>query len=238
MIKVCVCVCVCVCLYSNMAHLLAPHMCTYIRVFLSNLSPLLLVLVFLFNLSIAAGLKVRNHLDGRIYAIKCVRLHPELKSMNRKIMREVKLLSQLNHENVVRYYNAWIESYAADDLPLMSVLEEDEDSLLNQSTHSHGSSIDLERRTGTFTSGDDDDDSTSDEDSFISFEVPSVNEGEPVIVFEENSNSTLSSGSGGGGDSIAHSFDEPGDMVFSMSPSEYKWDTKNILALIDREVYA
>jgi translation initiation factor 2-alpha kinase 4 len=182
-------------------------------------------------------IKVRNHLDGRIYAIKCVRLHPELKSMNRKIMREVKLLSQLNHENVVRYYNAWIESYAADDLPLMSVLEEDEDSLLNQSTHSHGSSVDLERRTGTFTSGDDDDDSTSDEDSFISFEVPSVNEGEPVIVFEENSNSTLSSGSGGGGDSIAHSFDDPGDMVFSMSPSEYKWDTKNILALIDREVY-
>ncbi|XP_076353947.1 eukaryotic translation initiation factor 2 alpha kinase Gcn2 isoform X2 [Tachypleus tridentatus] len=54
-------------------------------------------------------LKVRNKLDGMNYAIKRILLKPSNKQLNRKIMREVKLLSRLNHENVVRYYNSWIE---------------------------------------------------------------------------------------------------------------------------------
>ncbi|KAG6441949.1 hypothetical protein O3G_MSEX002145 [Manduca sexta] len=55
-------------------------------------------------------LKVKNKLDGGFYAIKRVELNPESVQLNKKITREVKLLSRLNHENVVRYYNAWIES--------------------------------------------------------------------------------------------------------------------------------
>lgn len=55
-------------------------------------------------------LKVRNKLDGGVYAIKRIKLNPKNKQLNRKITREVKLLSRLNHENVVRYYNSWIES--------------------------------------------------------------------------------------------------------------------------------
>ncbi|XP_063831597.1 eIF-2-alpha kinase GCN2 [Ostrinia nubilalis] len=55
-------------------------------------------------------LKVKNKLDGGFYAIKRVKLNPESVQLNRKITREVKLLSRLNHENVVRYYNAWIET--------------------------------------------------------------------------------------------------------------------------------
>lgn len=55
-------------------------------------------------------LKVRNKLDGREYAIKRIELNPRNRQLNRRITREVKLLSQLNHENVVRYYNSWIES--------------------------------------------------------------------------------------------------------------------------------
>lgn len=55
-------------------------------------------------------LKVKNKLDGGFYAIKRVQLNPESVQLNKKITREVKLLSRLNHENVVRYYNAWIES--------------------------------------------------------------------------------------------------------------------------------
>ncbi|XP_064621826.1 eIF-2-alpha kinase GCN2-like isoform X2 [Lineus longissimus] len=55
-------------------------------------------------------IKVRNQLDGRFYAIKRILLNPKSKQFNRKITREVKLLSRLNHENVVRYYNSWIET--------------------------------------------------------------------------------------------------------------------------------
>ncbi|XP_068619333.1 eIF-2-alpha kinase GCN2 [Battus philenor] len=56
--------------------------------------------------------KVRNKLDCGLYAIKRIRLNPKDVALNRKITREVKLLSRLNHENVVRYYNAWIEASA------------------------------------------------------------------------------------------------------------------------------
>ncbi|KAF5288488.1 hypothetical protein FQA39_LY15417 [Lamprigera yunnana] len=59
-------------------------------------------------------LKVRNKLDGGQYALKRIDLNPKNKQLNRKITREVKLLSKLNHENVVRYYNAWIESAIID----------------------------------------------------------------------------------------------------------------------------
>lgn len=54
--------------------------------------------------------KVRNNLDGCYYAIKRIELNPKNKQLNKKILREVKLLSRLNHENVVRYYNSWIET--------------------------------------------------------------------------------------------------------------------------------
>ncbi|XP_043271459.1 eIF-2-alpha kinase GCN2 [Venturia canescens] len=59
--------------------------------------------------------KVRNKLDGGVYAIKRIELNPKNRQLNRKITREVKLLSRLNHENVVRYYNSWIESATLDD---------------------------------------------------------------------------------------------------------------------------
>lgn len=45
----------------------------------------------------------KNKLDGGFYAIKRVKLNPESVQLNKKITREVKLLSRLNHENVVRY---------------------------------------------------------------------------------------------------------------------------------------
>lgn len=60
-------------------------------------------------------LKVKNKLDGGIYAIKRIELNPKRKQLNKKITREVKLLSRMNHENVVRYYNSWIESATLDD---------------------------------------------------------------------------------------------------------------------------
>lgn len=56
-------------------------------------------------------LKVRNILDNREYAIKRIPLTPRTQFfLQRKMTREVELLSRLNHENVVRYYNSWLES--------------------------------------------------------------------------------------------------------------------------------
>jgi translation initiation factor 2-alpha kinase 4 len=46
---------------------------------------------------------VKNKLDDQTYAIKRIRLNSGDKMLNKKIMREVKLLSRLNHENVVRW---------------------------------------------------------------------------------------------------------------------------------------
>ena len=78
--------------------------------------------------------KVKNKLDGRLYAVKKIRIGNEKQSspllaveahgnededdqtnnkstlvINERILREVKTLSRLEHEHVVRYYQAWVE---------------------------------------------------------------------------------------------------------------------------------
>ncbi|XP_066249145.1 eIF-2-alpha kinase GCN2 isoform X1 [Euwallacea similis] len=55
-------------------------------------------------------LKARNKLDSGYYAIKKIKLSTHNKANKKKILREVTLLSKLNHENIVRYYNSWIET--------------------------------------------------------------------------------------------------------------------------------
>ncbi|XP_075700939.1 eIF-2-alpha kinase GCN2 [Rhinoderma darwinii] len=57
-----------------------------------------------------AVIKVQNKLDGCYYAVKRVLINPASKQF-RRIKGEVTLLSRLNHENIVRYYNAWIEKH-------------------------------------------------------------------------------------------------------------------------------
>ncbi|EFA80222.1 putative protein serine/threonine kinase [Heterostelium album PN500] len=52
--------------------------------------------------------KVKNRLDGRYYAIKKIKLDSD-QNLNKRILREVITLSQLHHQHVVRYYQAWIE---------------------------------------------------------------------------------------------------------------------------------
>ncbi|XP_048580135.1 eIF-2-alpha kinase GCN2-like isoform X3 [Nematostella vectensis] len=61
-------------------------------------------------------IKVRNKLDGGLYAIKRIPWNPKSTALNRKITREVQLISRLNHENVVRYYNSWIEMADEEDV--------------------------------------------------------------------------------------------------------------------------
>ncbi|XP_061898001.1 eIF-2-alpha kinase GCN2 isoform X1 [Entelurus aequoreus] len=55
-----------------------------------------------------AVIKVQNKLDGCYYAVKRIEVNPASRQF-RRIKGEVTLLSRLNHENIVRYYNAWIE---------------------------------------------------------------------------------------------------------------------------------
>ena len=58
--------------------------------------------------------KFKNKLDGKFYAIKKIEYNKEQKELgndqlDEKIMREIQLLSALNHEDIVRYFNCWIE---------------------------------------------------------------------------------------------------------------------------------
>ncbi|XP_035887538.1 eIF-2-alpha kinase GCN2 isoform X3 [Phyllostomus discolor] len=57
-----------------------------------------------------AVIKVQNKLDGCCYAVKRIPINPASKHF-RRIKGEVTLLSRLHHENIVRYYNAWIEKH-------------------------------------------------------------------------------------------------------------------------------
>ncbi|KAM4779677.1 eIF-2-alpha kinase GCN2 isoform 1-T1 [Cyanocitta cristata] len=68
-----------------------------------------------------AVIKVRNKLDGCYYAVKRIRINPTSKQF-RRIKGEVTLLSRLNHENIVRYYNAWIEKHEC-PVPTVSTSE-------------------------------------------------------------------------------------------------------------------
>lgn len=47
--------------------------------------------------------KVKNRVDGHVYAMKRV------SDFSKSILREVEVLSSIHHENVVRYYGAWVE---------------------------------------------------------------------------------------------------------------------------------
>lgn len=54
----------------------------------------------------------KNKLDGRQYAVKKIPLKE--KSLHDRILREVTTLSRLQHQHVVRYYQAWFETGIVD----------------------------------------------------------------------------------------------------------------------------
>ena len=75
--------------------------------------------------------KARNKLDAKIYAIKKIKINIRKQSFQ-KILREVLTVARLNHQYVVRYYNAWLEKGEADfDGPELSEDEEGDDTTTN-----------------------------------------------------------------------------------------------------------
>ncbi|KAK4404086.1 eIF-2-alpha kinase GCN2 [Sesamum angolense] len=54
----------------------------------------------------------KNKLDGRHYAVKKIRLKDKSLPVDDRILREVATLSRLQHQHVVRYYQAWYETGA------------------------------------------------------------------------------------------------------------------------------
>ena len=66
------------------------------------------------------GPQVQNKLDGCCYAVKRIPINPASRHF-RRIKGEVTLLSsmlsRLHHENIVRYYNAWIERHERPAVP-------------------------------------------------------------------------------------------------------------------------
>jgi translation initiation factor 2-alpha kinase 4 len=54
-----------------------------------------------------------NRLDGRRYAVKKIALRARAPAAAARILREVATLSRLQHPNVVRYFNCWLEDAPA-----------------------------------------------------------------------------------------------------------------------------
>ncbi|PON88675.1 Tyrosine-protein kinase [Trema orientale] len=52
----------------------------------------------------------KNKIDGRQYAVKKIQLKDKILPLNDRILREVATLSRLQHQHVVRYYQAWFET--------------------------------------------------------------------------------------------------------------------------------
>ncbi|KOB66624.1 Eukaryotic translation initiation factor 2-alpha kinase 4 [Operophtera brumata] len=113
-----------------------------------------------------AEFEVKNKLDGGLYAIKRIKLNPESVNLNKKITREVKLLSRLNHENVVRYYNAWIET----------TFEQNEEMSTKRPV----------QKDATSDSEEDDDD--DEQDPWFHIVSPEDEESSEGIEFEQDSN--------------------------------------------------
>lgn len=58
----------------------------------------------------------KNKLDGRQYAVKMIPLKDKSPPVNDRILREVATLARLQHQHVVRYYQAWIETGVSGNL--------------------------------------------------------------------------------------------------------------------------
>ncbi|PVH78652.1 Serine/threonine-protein kinase [Cadophora sp. DSE1049] len=83
--------------------------------------------------------KARKRLDGQIYAIK--KITQKSSASLTEVLKEVRLLSQLSHPSVVRYYNTWTEE-------LYDGSEMDEDATTTEAATTEDSISDISPGTG------------------------------------------------------------------------------------------
>ncbi|KAI1138901.1 serine/threonine-protein kinase gcn2 [Hypoxylon sp. FL0543] len=90
--------------------------------------------------------KARKKLDGQIYAIK--KITQRSQASLTEILKEVRLLSQLSHPAVVRYYNTWLE-----EIPDVSDSEDDASTEDYDSESKGPASQDIDVQFATSTGG-------------------------------------------------------------------------------------
>jgi translation initiation factor 2-alpha kinase 4 len=105
--------------------------------------------------------KARHKLDGVFYAIKKVKLNSKKPARNVSLLREVTLLSRLQHEHIVRYCHAWKEEGSESESEEGSDEDWLEDSEDSENSEDSEDSEDRDQDWGSF------DESRSDMSSFL-----------------------------------------------------------------------
>lgn len=130
-------------------------------------------------------LKVRNILDNRQYAIKRIPLSCRNKQLYRKMTREVELLSRLNHENVVRYYNSWIETVS-----MPNPVADDAESDYSDSVSASNIKTQSQNRLTTTNDSSSDDESSS--SKWVNFNNKVDNDSSDGVVFVDSNGKPVS----------------------------------------------
>lgn len=86
--------------------------------------------------------KARNKLDGQLYAVKKITQNSPAALSD--VLSETILLSRLNHPNVVRYFNTWLE----EDVSTLSETDEDAVSFESSVSRITGQTLDFGQSTG------------------------------------------------------------------------------------------
>ncbi|RCH86413.1 hypothetical protein CU097_007390 [Rhizopus azygosporus] len=151
-------------------------------------------------------IKVRNRLDGRLYAIKKIRLDPKDSEDLKKILREVHSLSSLHHQYVVRYFATWFE-------------DEDGSNLKGSASDSEGFSDEDDLEESEYDEEDGDVSAYKQFDDFLSIDKhrsKSKSRSYSAIRFDDDTSTSASSDSDI--DFVSEDDDEDGSDFISFAP--------------------